>query len=421
MRDAEWKDRVGEMVPGTPLDVERFFKSDVLEPATPGYVEPLILEGDQDGRLWLVYCDLPGDNSIRFRASGDAGRTWEEEWTARDAAGRDISGFHISVLRLKSGRLGMIYSAINEEYGHPGRESGSMVHYRISDDRGRTWSDPVLLDTAHSCCCTGHALVLSCGRIVAPSFRWFSPTAGNEAEDWNPSDGVTSPTFSYSLVYVSDDEGTTWKRSLSELYISVNRAVWDLEEPTVVELRDGRLLAHLRAAMGRMYRSFSSDGGVSWTRPEAVNIAAANAPSLIRRMPSTGELLMVWNQASRQEIVTSSCRTRLSCAISRDEGETWQNFKNLESLDDVTRVTPPPAWETVACGPYEVYGGLQPRPGERYHRVPGITRACYPTIAFAGDEVAIAYDLGGNVVGGMGARLRVISSEWFRRDCNEES
>ena len=427
---------VGEIVPGTPLDVERFFKLDVLEPETPGYLEPLILEGEQDGQLWLVYSEPPKDQLVRFRErkilgsgweeewgprvirfieSRDGGRTWREEWTALDSAGRDFPGFHTSVLRLKSGRLGMIYTEANREYGHPGRDSCGLVHYRVSEDRGRTWSDPVLLDRMHACCCTGHAVVLSSGRIVAPSTRWISPLPGGEAESWEVNaEGVPSPTFSYSFTYISDDEGETWKRSLSELFVSVNRAAWDLEEPTVVELRDGRLLMHLRAAQGRMYKSFSPDGGSSWTRPEAVHIAAANAPSMIRRMPSTGELLMVWNQASRQEIVTSNCRIRLSCAISKDEGETWENFKNLESLDDVTSVTPPPARESAACVAYEVYSNLQPRPAERYHRAPGPLRICYPTIAFAGEEAAIAYDLGRGTCDGMGARLRVIPLEWFR-------
>ena len=415
MRDTEWKDNVESIVPGTPLDVEQFFKLDILEPAQPGHVEPLILEGQRDGQLWFVFSEIYTDLSIHFKASDDAGRNWHEQWPALDAAGDAVRGFHISVLRLKSGRLGMIYSESNEEYGHPGREAHSMVHYRTSDDQGRTWSDPVLVDTQHSCCCTGHAMVLSSGRLLAPVFRWISPLPGGEAEDWNPdSDGVPSPTFSYSFTLVSDDEGKTWKRSQSELFISVNRAAWDLEEPTVVELEDGRLLMVLRAGMGRMYKSYSSDDGLSWTRPAAVHVAAANAPAAIRRMPSTGELLMVWNQASRQEIVSSRCRIRLSCAISKDEGQTWENFKNLESLDDVTEITPPPASDTTACVPYEVYGGLQPEPAERYHRAPGALRVCYPTVAFAGDEVAITYDLGGGVCEGMGARLRVIPQEWFR-------
>ena len=413
MRDTEWSDQLSGRSPGAPLDVERFFKLDILEPATPGHVEPLILEGDRDGELWFVYSELYTDRSIHFKSSNDAGRTWQEQWRAKDANGNDVVGFHITVLHLKSGGLGMVYTDIAKEYGHPGREEGSMVFFRVSNDRGHTWSDPVLMDTVHSCCCTGHAMVLSGGRLLAPVFRWISPQTGGEAENWNTEDGIPSPTFSYSYTCISDDEGKTWKRSLSELFTSVNRAAWDLEEPTVVELRDGRLLMHLRSGMGRMYKSYSSDEGLSWTRPGPVHIAAANAPAFLHRIPSTGNLLMVWNQASRQEIVTNRCRIRLSSAISTDEGETWENFKNLEALDDVNIVTPPPASDAIACQAYEIYGGLQPEPAERYHRAPGALRICYPTIAFAGDQAAITYDLGGGICNGMGARLRVIPVEWF--------
>ncbi len=405
---------MSEIEPGAPLDVERFFKLDILEPAPPGHVEPLIVEGQESGHLWLVYSEVYTDLSIRFMASADAGRTWPDQWTARDAVGRDVTGFHISVVRLRSGGFGMIYSAPNEAYGHPGREEFKMVFYRFSHDGARTWSDPVRVDTTHSCCCTGHAMVLSSGRIVAPAFRWISPDSGNEAEAWTPADGIPSATFSYSYAHVSDDEGRSWRRSLSELYISVNRAAWDLEEPAVVELRDGRLLMYLRSGMGRFYRTWSSDGGLSWTRTEPVHIASANAPCMIRRLPSTGELLMVWNQASRHEIITSRCRIRLSCAISADEGQTWTNFKNLEALDDVTEVPPPPESETIACTPYEVHGNLQPEPATKYHRAPGMLRVCYPTIAFSSDEAAIAYDIGGGVLPGMGARLRMIPVDWFR-------
>jgi len=102
MRDTEWGDQTSERIPGAPLDVERFFKLDILEPAKPGHVEPLILEGDQDGELWFVYSEIYTDRSIHFRASNDAGRTWQEEWRAQDADGNDVVGFHISVLHLKA-------------------------------------------------------------------------------------------------------------------------------------------------------------------------------------------------------------------------------------------------------------------------------------------------------------------------------
>ena len=80
-------------------------------------------------------------------------------------------------------------------------------------------------------------------------------------------------------------------------------------------------------------------------------------------------------------------------------------MSSISVLDDVTVVTPPPAWETGAVGPYESYGYDQPQPGlKRYHRAPGILRICYSTIAFTGSENAIAYDIGYGILGRIGGR-----------------
>ena len=173
-------------------------------------------------------------------------------------------------------------------------------------------------------CIPGHALVLSSGRILVPVMKWINHDPTNEAEEFY-SAGLT-----YSYTYMSDDGGQTWQRGLSELFVSVGRAAYDLEEPMVIELRDGRLLMHLRSQLGRIYRSYSQDGGLSWSHPEPMPIASAYCPCYLRRILKTGDLLMIWNQSSRQEILTGTHRIRLSCAISKDEGQTWENFKNLE-------------------------------------------------------------------------------------------
>ena len=396
------------------LDVDRFFSGNALEPKErPVYGEAVVLAGSDD-RLFLIYTE-PADRHIRMKPSRDSGRSWGEPWDILDRAGNPIGGFHVSVVRLKSGRLGMVYSAHGLPGNHPGRDGGTLMAWRTSEDEGHTWSAPVNIDAHFALCCSGHAVVLSTGRIVAPAFKWISPIPGNEAEAWVLSSNEPSPTFSYSFAYVSDDEGKTWRRSLSELFISVCRAGYDLEEPTVVELKDGTLLMHLRNQAGRIYRCRSEDDGISWSRPEALQIAASYTPSILRRIPSTGDLLMVWNQSSRQEMMMGLHRHRLSCAISGDEGQSWENFKNLESLDDVTIIPPPPADLTAPVQPYESYGCYQPSSDlERYHRAPGVLRICYPSVAFVGDEAITVYDYGFGTLGDRaGAKLRAIPLEWF--------
>src|SRR5262249_21161391 len=68
---------------------------------------------------------------------------------ARDTA-------HLSILRLKSGRLGMIYGG---PAARPGRDG--TVLFRSSGDGGQTWSAPVPIDPLFAVCRTQAARVLS--------------------------------------------------------------------------------------------------------------------------------------------------------------------------------------------------------------------------------------------------------------------
>ena len=65
-------------------------------------------------------------------------------------------------------------------------------------------------------------------------------------------------------------------------------------------------------------------------------------PSLTR-IPTTGDLLLVWNNATYDHTYDhSGKRTPLTVAISRDEGHSWTPMKNIE--DD-----PDTEFSNVAC------------------------------------------------------------------------
>ena len=144
--------------------------------------------------------------------------------------------------------------------------------------------------------------------------------------------------------------------------------------------------------LGRFYQSFSKDGGISWTVPQPVALAASYAPPMLVRIPSTDHVLLIWNQASGEEILAGLSRHRLSTAISEDNGLTWGHFRNLESLDDSARLNPPPSAPYVYRMVDYFYG--QPVNHERYRHAPGCLRICYPTVVFDANEVAITYDYG---------------------------
>ena len=141
-----------------------------------------------------------------------------------------------------------------------------------------------------------------------------------------------------------------------------------------------------RTNLGRHFRSYSDDRGQTWSEAEPTDLVCCPAPCSLKRIPATGDLLVIWSQISRWETMTGLYRHRLSCAISRDEGQTWEHHRNLESLDDVSRIEPTEPIEHVLIGTYR-----QPSDRTRYTRAPGPLRCNQPTCCFLGDKAIITY------------------------------
>jgi sialidase-1 len=123
-------------------------------------------------------------------------------------------------------------------------------------------------------------------------------------------------------------------------------------EPSIVERRDGSLLMLLRTQLGYLYRSESFDGGDTWTPARSTGVVGSESPVNVKRIPSTGDLLMIWSHCNDPKL-SHGGRNPLTAAISRDDGDTWEHIRNLE--DDASRTF------------------------------------SYPSIAFRGGEVLVTY------------------------------
>jgi hypothetical protein len=155
-------------------------------------------------------------------------------------------------------------------------------------------------------------------------------------------------------------------------------AAW---EPVTVELKDRRVLMLLRTNVGRIFGSTSADGGDHWSLPQPTELASGDVPCCVGRLRTTGDLLVVWNQSSRDEVRTGYSRGRLCSAISRDEGQTWESFKTLErsaGMAPIRRVALPPVKHVR---PKEELGNFPDDYG-RYH---------YPKLAFVQGSVLVTY------------------------------
>lgn len=382
----------------------------------------------RDGRLFLAYthfyadADDWGAGDIRGKLSEDGGETWSapfliEPNTARCNVGR------LSLLRLsclhdglheQSPYLAHIYVELNSYYTN-------RMFFKTSIDEGKSWSAPVQInDTGtlgHICQRGDTALVLSTGRILVPVYGMFG--------------GMCA-----SYMYYSDDGGDTWQRSRNEMSVKYKdgdrvASFNNFEEPAVAELRDGKLLCLGRTNTGRLWQAFSEDRGVTWTDPEPTELASSYSPASLKTIPTTGDLVCVWNQAAPEEIPYGFGRMRMSSAVSKDDGKTWECFKNLESLDDQVRIEPPgiegvtdtQSEEFVIQARKALGGNMPPHKApkeftDRYPGYPGYVWNDYPSTAFTSDgHVVIIYGVSDHETAGLPIGLKVVVHpiEWLYR------
>jgi sialidase-1 len=135
------------------------------------------------------------------------------------------------------------------------------------------------------------------------------------------------PGHSYrALAWYSDDDGQTWTRGRGDVALGKRGAM----EPTFIERRDGSVLMLLRTQFGYIFRSESLDGGETWSPARSAGVVGSESPIKVGRIPSTGDLLLIWNHCNDVEL-SHGGRCPLTTAISRDDGATWESFRDLET------------------------------------------------------------------------------------------
>lgn len=150
--------------------------------------------------------------------------------------------------------------------------------------------------------------------------------------------------------FYSDDDGLTWKLSgfaQAPHHTSggLHRGIrWNhgAVEPTVIELRDGRIWMIMRTAQDNHYESFSKDGGQTWSKAVPSRFYGTITMPTLKRL-TDGRILFVWNnttplpemnnaKGTREDVFTN--RDALHAAISEDDGKTWTGFREL-ILNDI--------------------------------------------------------------------------------------
>lgn len=339
----------------------------------PGKGNPRNSEGDfivlKDGRVLFIYTRFTGGTGdhaaadLASRSSADGGQTWssqDQTVVARPEGVMNIMS--VSLLRLADGRIALFYLVKKST-----RDCRAVM--RISSDEARTWSEPILCmpEEGYFVLNNGRAVQLQNGRILLPAARhdWQKDKPGSHR-------GV-------AVCFFSDDAGKTWRRGKSALEAPA-RSRAGLQEPLVVELKDGRLMMLCRTDLGSQYRSYSEDRGDTWSEAAATDLLSPLSPASIKRIPASGDLLLAWNDHTGIAPALRGRRTPLTVAISKDEGRTWVHRKTLYS--------DPAGWY------------------------------CYTAIAFVGDRVLLGHCAGQEAPGSSGLATTFITCfdrEWLYR------
>ncbi|QDX28965.1 sialidase family protein [Dickeya poaceiphila] len=238
------------------------------------------------------------------------------------------------------GVLWLLYTAQKS-----GNQDTAIVRYRQSLDQGYTWGEiGVLLEQPGT--------FIRQPITVLPNGDWLLPVfycRVQPGEKWVGNDDI-------SAVKISSDRGQTWRESVvpnSTGCVHMN----------ITLLKDGTLLALFRSRWADfIYRSHSTDGGETWSEPEATNLPNNNSSIQVTTLDN-GHLALVFNamnadgaterrlslydeiedeeesDAKMPEIATGRSafwgapRAPMTLAISEDGGKTWPWQRNLEVGD----------------------------------------------------------------------------------------
>ncbi|MEO7652192.1 MAG: sialidase family protein, partial [Bryobacteraceae bacterium] len=250
-----------------------------------------------DGRLLAVWFCGPFEGAVNQvilgAYSADDGQTWSRGEVMQDFPRQSdfdpsllVSGTrtHLFLIACRWNR----YPFVHGEKNFVGKESYRIFH-RVSDDSGRTWSEPTTVQPEPAFCTRGNGIRHSSGTLLVPIYQM----SGDHA-----------------CVLKSTDDGRTWKRA--------GRVTCPMgtEEPVIAELRSGAVMMILRTRDGYLWRAISTDRGETWAASTKTDIVAARASHSILRTRD-GRLVLTHDECPPPN------RTPLTVRVSNDDGESW--------------------------------------------------------------------------------------------------
>jgi predicted neuraminidase len=174
----------------------------------------------------------------------------------------------------------------------------SVLYLSRSSDGGHRWSNPELLFPRKGLMAKTRPLILDSGRILMPLY--------NEVEF-------------YPVVLVVEDP-TQWAQAR---FTAETMARGSAIQPVLAPLGDGTILMLCRTTKGTIWKSLSSNGGLSWSICTPTRLPNPNS-ALDLLVVEPGSLVLAFNNSAGD-------RSSLSVALSRDAGSSWAFLRDVDS------------------------------------------------------------------------------------------
>lgn len=304
--------------------------------------QPPVVQGPAGG-TWLVEAPDGAIDMILTRTTGDAhelarrrttdnGRSWSKPATIMKLPAKNWST--PLALLAQDGELHLFWMVARRRGGKPAVDYFIDIWHARSTDRQTRWTQPKRIFEGYVGSINGMTQLRN-GRIVLPFAYWV----GGRPEA--PPTGANITTTIHS-----DDGGNTWTASGASLtapcYENYNGANYGACEPTIIELKDGRVWMLIRTQTGWLYESFSKDGA-TWSKPRRSRFCSSDSPAYLVRL-SDGRIVVFWNNCENTSRINGAGvytnRDALHAAISDDEGKTWRGCREI--CRDPFRNDPPP-------------------------------------------------------------------------------
>lgn len=183
--------------------------------------------------------------------------------------------------------------------------------YVLSSDFGKTWTNPLELVLKDK---SGGRGPVKNKCIRASNGTLLAPSSTEQGNNWR------------CFIDASHDEGKTWQKQKTIPRPKKNLLPVAMIQPTIWESEPGIIHALLRTNAGKIYKSDSKNYGASWCKAYETDLANNNS-GIDCVKDENSNIWLVYNPVSKNW----GGRSPLSLALSKDNGNSWQDVYTLEN------------------------------------------------------------------------------------------